>query len=151
MSQALGVFAALAYKLSELMLPNMDDHMSNANFPRHLWDDSAALTKWYDATGRKIERLLATTDWRKATKEKAVELFEYRCHVRHYRKFRHGKDDPRSQIPCPVEFDDLILEAAKLGMRIGEGRKRPPDSYMETLQFAIIQEIGRHRKAEPKS
>src|SRR4051794_266043 len=71
---------------------------------------------------QKLEELLAETDWSKISKAKAVEIYEYRLQLRDIYNLTYGKDDPRSQIPCPVELESMILDAALQGMHKGENK-----------------------------
>jgi hypothetical protein len=97
---------------------------------------------------QKLAKLLAKTDWTKISKAKAVEIYEYRLQLRIIYNLTYGKDDPRSQIPCPVEFETLILEAALQGMHKGESKnKRPPNRYMKNFWITLMQANGRDLKA----
>ena len=97
---------------------------------------------------QKLAKLLAKADWSKISRAKAVEIYEYRLQLRHIYSFTYGKKDPRSQVPCPVELESLILDAALQGMHKGEGKnKRPPNRYLKSFWITLWQANGRDLKA----
>ena len=133
----------------EELWQTIQDDAFNA-FLKRLRQSSASYREVHDEMhNHKLAKILAKTDWSKVSKRKAVEIYEYRLQLRHGYNFGYGKDDPRSQIPCPVEFEALILEAALLGMHKGTSKnKRPPNRYMKNYWVTLMQAFGREIKAE---